>query len=147
MRLETERQKATKSGNEFVAICRFNLPPFAARRAFIFSEQFAILGSARVTPYFKGGFMARQNLAAGCAESRETVTRWTRNIWQDILRNASLVLTALRTLLLRMLPRVLPPCCEASANRVANSRESPSHCMARCASSRSFRPVALRLPP
>jgi len=30
MRLETEQQNATKSGNEFVAICRFNLPLFAA---------------------------------------------------------------------------------------------------------------------
>jgi hypothetical protein len=30
MRLETEQQKATKSGNEFVAIYRFNLSLFAA---------------------------------------------------------------------------------------------------------------------
>jgi len=30
MRLETERQKAAKGDNEFVAICRFNLPPFVA---------------------------------------------------------------------------------------------------------------------
>jgi hypothetical protein len=29
-RLETERQKATKGGNEFAAICRFNLSLFAA---------------------------------------------------------------------------------------------------------------------
>jgi len=29
-RLETERQKAAKGGNEFAAICRFNLPPFVA---------------------------------------------------------------------------------------------------------------------
>jgi hypothetical protein len=71
--------------SQFVASTCHLLPPFVARRAFIFSEQFAILGHARVTPYFKGGFMARQNLADGCAESRETVTRWTRNIWQDIL--------------------------------------------------------------
>ena len=57
--------------------------------------------------------MARQNLADGCAESRETVTRWTRNIWQDILRNASLVLTTLlRQLLTLLFHRV--------ANRVAN---------------------------
>jgi hypothetical protein len=27
-RAKPERQKATKGGNEFVAICRFNLPPF-----------------------------------------------------------------------------------------------------------------------
>jgi hypothetical protein len=47
---------------------------------------------ARVTPYFNKVFAARQNLADGYAESRETVKRWTRNIWQDILRNASLVL-------------------------------------------------------
>ena len=66
------------------------------------------LSKARVTPYFKGVFMARQNLADGCEESRDTVTRWTHNIWQDILRNASLVLTALRILLLWMLLRVLP---------------------------------------
>ena len=30
------------------------------------------------------------------------------------------MLTALRTLLLRELPRVLPPCCELGANRAAN---------------------------
>ena len=32
------------------------------------------------------------------------------------------MLTALRTLLLRVLPRVLPACCEAGANRAANQK-------------------------
>ena len=32
------------------------------------------------------------------------------------------MLTALRTLLLRVLPRVLPPCCEPGANRAANQK-------------------------
>ena len=62
--------------SQFVAFhtCHF-LPPFVARRAFIFSRQFAILGRARVTPYFNEVFAARQNLADNCAESRKTVTR------------------------------------------------------------------------
>ena len=34
--------------------------------------------------------------------------------------------TALRTLLLRVLPRVLPPCCEPGANRVTNREKLTS---------------------
>src|SRR5208282_5618609 len=34
-------------------------------------------------------FTARQNLAENCAESRETVARWARNVRQEIRRNIS----------------------------------------------------------
>jgi hypothetical protein len=44
----------------------------------------------------------------------------TPNVWQDILRDASLVQTSVQTLLQRMLHRVMPPCCEAIANHAAN---------------------------
>ena len=68
--------------------------------------------------------MARQNLADGCEESRDTVTRWTHNIWQDILRNASLVLRQLLTLLSHRV-----------ANRVADFVASD-------VASRDYHPVA-----
>jgi hypothetical protein len=109
---------------QLVAFC--HLLSLAAQ--LVFNERFAILDRARVTPYFKGVFMARQNLADGCAESRETVTRWTRNIWQDILRNASLVLTALLCQLLTLLSHRV-------ANRVANFVASD-------VASRDYHPVA-----
>jgi len=81
-----------------------------------------IISHARVTPYFN---KVLRLATISPMVARSPVRRVTRERATSSKNpaNASLVLTALRTLLLRMLPRVLPPCCEANANRVANSRD------------------------
>ena len=87
---ETGRQKATKSGNEFVAFCR--LLSLDARLDF--NESFTNLGRARVTPRQDEVFTAHHYLA-------------------DVARSASFVLTA-------MLRRTLTRSSHRVANHVAN---------------------------
>jgi hypothetical protein len=48
-----------------------------------------LLYEGSLTPCQNKVFTARQQLAENCAESRETVTRWPRNIRQDSRRNIS----------------------------------------------------------
>ena len=72
--------------SQFVAsTCRF-LPPFVARRRFIFSEQFAHFSQGTRYPLLKHGF-------CGSLKSRcwlhKVPQDGTCNVCQDILRNAS----------------------------------------------------------
>lgn len=56
--------------------------------------QILLLCKTSLTPCQNKVFSARQILAAGRAESRETVTRWARNIRQEIWRNVLLHIRA-----------------------------------------------------